>query len=101
MDLYGTDRDPRLWHDPDRFDPERFRREPADPAGLVSHGAGSAEGGHRCPGEAMTQVLIEGAAAFLAGGMTFTVPDQDLTVDRARIPARPRSGFVLRDVRAL
>lgn len=106
MDLYGTNRDPRLWRAPDRFDPDRFRGEPAcfrgepaDPPGLVSHGSGSAEGGHRCPGESISQVLVEGAAGFLAGGMHYRVPPQDLTIDHGYIPARPRSGFVMSGVR--
>jgi fatty-acid peroxygenase len=100
MDLYGTNHDPRLWRDPDRFDPERFRDTHPDPFTLVSHGGGSAENGHRCPGEGISQILIETLADQLANGMTYTVPPQDLTLDLAYIPARPRSGFVLRAVQA-
>ena len=100
MDLYGTNHDPRVWRDPDRFDPERFRDTHPDPFTLVSHGGGSAENGHRCPGEGISQILIETLADQLANGMTYTVPPQDLTLDLAYIPARPRSGFVLRAVRA-
>ncbi len=35
----------------------------------------------------------------LANRISDTVPPQDLTLDLADIPARPRSGFVMRDVR--
>ncbi|MDF9861280.1 cytochrome P450 [Methylorubrum pseudosasae] len=36
MDLYGTNHDPRLWHAPDRFDPDRFADETIDAFNLIS-----------------------------------------------------------------
>ena len=99
MDLYGTNHDARLWPEPDRFDPERFRHGPPDPFTLLSHGGGAAASGHRCPGEGISQILIETLVDELANRMSYTVPPQDLTLDLAYIPARPRSGFVMRDVR--
>lgn len=97
MDLYGTNHDPRLWHEPERFDPCRFERDRIDAFNLISHGGGSAASGHRCPGEGITQFVVETLAGELAT-MSYTVPDQDLTLDLAYIPARPRSGFVMRGV---
>jgi fatty-acid peroxygenase len=99
MDLYGTNHDPSRWHAPERFDPDRFRTETIDPFGLISHGGGSATDGHRCPGEGITQTLLMTVAELLAGSMRYEVPQQDLRIDLTYIPARPRSGFVLRDVR--
>ncbi len=52
MDLYGTNHDARLWPEPDRFDPERFRGGQPDPFTLLSHGGGAAASGHRCPARA-------------------------------------------------
>lgn len=98
MDLYGTNRDPRLWPEPKRFDPERFRGAAPGAFALVSHGGGSAEDGHRCPGEGISQILLEVLAGELAR-LAYRVPDQDLALDLAHIPARPRSGFVIRAVR--
>jgi fatty-acid peroxygenase len=99
MDLYGTGRDPRLWHEPEQFDPGRFQRGRPDTFSLISHGGGSPASGHRCPGEGITQILVERLAAQLVNAMTYIVPPQDLTLDLAYVPARPRSGFVIQNVR--
>ena len=40
------------------------------------------------------------ATEFLAGGMAYDVPEQDLRIDRSRLPALPRSRFVIANVRA-
>ncbi|AWN37562.1 cytochrome P450 [Methylobacterium radiodurans] len=97
MDLYGTNRDPRLWPEPERFDPERFRDAQPGAFALVSHGGGSAAEGHRCPGEGISQILLEVLSGELAC-LAYRVPEQNLSLDLAHIPARPESGFVIRDV---
>ncbi|GEP09536.1 cytochrome P450 [Methylobacterium gnaphalii] len=101
MDLYGTNHDPRLWHAPERFDPDRYRLrgEAIEAFNLISHGGGSAPDGHRCPGEGITQTLLVTAARLLTASMRYDVPQQDLTIDLSNIPARPRSGFVVSNVR--
>jgi len=98
MDLYGTNHDPDRWQAPERFDPDRFCTEAIDAFDLISHGGGSAADGHRCPGEGITQTLLITAADLLAHSMRYEVPPQDLRIDLAYIPARPRSGCVLRNV---
>jgi fatty-acid peroxygenase len=98
LDLYGTDRDPRSWHDPHVFRPERYRTERPDAFNFVPQGAGDAVTTHRCPGEEIANRLIE-TAVHLLSTMKYEVPDQDLSVDLARIPALPRSGFVMTRIR--
>lgn len=99
MDLYGTNHHPRAWDDPDLFDPNRFVGETIDAFNLLSHGGGLARDGHRCPGEAITQIVVRTLSRELAA-TRYTVPPQDLTLDLAYVPARPRSGFLMRGVRA-
>jgi fatty-acid peroxygenase len=84
---------------PERFDPDRFCTEAIDAFDLISHGGGSAADGHRCPGKGITQTLLITAADLLVRSMHYEVPPKDLRIDLAYIPARPRSGCVLRNVR--
>jgi fatty-acid peroxygenase len=101
LDVYGTNHDPRIWHDPDAFRPERFERWNGDPFSLIPQGGGDVAAGHRCPGEWITMHQLALALHFLTRCMTYDVArGQDLSVDRSRMPAQPRSGFVIENVRA-
>ena len=42
--------------------------------------------------------LMKVAAKLLGVGMTYDVPEQDLSIDWTRLPALPRSRFFLRNV---
>ena len=98
LDLFGTNRDGRVWSDPDIFDPDRFRETPITPFNLIPQGGGEHEQHHRCAGEWVTLELMRRAARFLSR-LEYDVPEQDLRVDEGRLPARPRSGFVMERVR--
>jgi fatty-acid peroxygenase len=99
FDLYGTNHDERIWKDPETFRPERFLEQAPGPFELVPQGAGSPLG-HRCPGELIAIELTKLGLDFLARRMEYEVPPQDLRLDRRRLPALPRSRFVIRAVRA-
>lgn len=100
LDLYGIDHDPRIWESPDAFRPDRFGEWKENPWDLVPQGGGDHERGHRCAGEWVTIALMKRSLRFLVDEMEYRVPEQDLRIDFGRIPALPRSRFVLADVRA-
>lgn len=99
LDLYGTNHDARTWDARDEFRPERFRQWDASPFNFIPQGGGDHVLNHRCAGEWITIALMKVALSYLAGRLTYDVPDQDLRIDYARLPALPRSRFVLRNVR--
>lgn len=93
LDLYGTDHDPALWPDPDRFDPQRFLADAVAGHRIVAQGAGDLAADHRCPGEPATVDLLVAALEELADGPAYSVPDQDLRISLRRMPARPEDGM--------
>ncbi|KAB1916417.1 cytochrome P450 [Micromonospora sp. AMSO31t] len=94
LDIYGQNHDARLWPEPYRFDPGRFVGRAPDPYELIPQGGADPATGHRCPGEDVTVALLAAFAGWLAR-LDYTVPEQDLTISLRRIPALPRSRFVL------
>jgi fatty-acid peroxygenase len=96
LDLYGTDHDPRHWGDPETFRPERFLGRPERPFDFIPQGGGDPFRHHRCAGEGPTLALMEVALDFLLHRVRYEVPKQDLTLDLARMPALPPSGFQLK-----
>lgn len=99
LDVYGTDRDPRLWENPDAFQPERFRRWNGSAFNFIPQGAGDHFTTHRCAGEWITIALLKQATMSLVNGMAYTVPEQDLDISLRIMPALPQSGFIMRDIR--
>jgi fatty-acid peroxygenase len=102
LDVYGTLRDPRIWEVPEEFWPERFASWRGGAFELIPQGGGDRATGHRCPGEWITMHELVLALHFLTRCVTYeVVSSQDLSFDLGRVPTRPRSGFVIGNVRAL
>lgn len=101
LDLYGTNHDERSWSDPGTFDPDRFREPAPDPFAFIPQGGGNQTNGHRCPGEIMAIELMKLAADVFTQRIRFETPEQDLRIPWARMPAVPRSGFVVQGVQVL
>ncbi|RYD36632.1 MAG: cytochrome P450 [Verrucomicrobiaceae bacterium] len=101
LDLYGTNRDPREWQEPERFAPRRFRNWSGNPFSFIPQGGGGHHSGHRCAGERITIELLKAALRLLVCGMEYEVPPQNLHFPLSRMPTLPKSGFVMRKVRAV
>lgn len=99
LDLYATNHDPRAWERPEEFRPQRFHGWRGSPFAFIPQGGGDHHTNHRCAGEWVTIAVLEVIVGALAREMTYRVPPQDLRVSLRRIPAIPRSGFVIEDVR--
>jgi fatty-acid peroxygenase len=99
LDLYGTNRDPDVWEAADVFRPERFANWREDAFTLVPQGGGDHLLDHRCPGEWIAIAAIEHVARELTGSLDYEVPPQNLDIRRDRVPARPASGMILRNLR--
>lgn len=95
LDLYGTNRDPALWDEPESFRPERFVAREPDPYAFIPQGGGDHFAHHRCAGEWLTVALMKRSLALLLAELRWDVPSQDLSVSLRRMPARPASGFIL------
>ncbi|MFK4837164.1 cytochrome P450 [Microbacterium sp. ZW T2_14] len=97
LDILGTDVDARSWQDPATFDPERFRGVEDYEAltAFIPHGGAEVATGHRCPGE---KIAITGLATAIAAlsDPRLTVLDSGLSVNRRRLPTKPRSGAHVR-----
>lgn len=101
LDLYGTNHDSRIWQEPQRFQPERFRYWDESPYSFIPQGGGGHMANHRCAGEWITIELMKTAMRLLTGEMSYQVPQQDLRIDLSRMPAIPNSRFRIGDVRRL
>ncbi len=92
----STHRDPRLYRDADRFDPDRFapqrEEDSAMPFSLVGFGGGP----RICIGYAFAQMEMKLLAAYLLRGYIWEIlPDQDLSY--AFFPtSRPNDGLKVR-----
>ncbi|MFL6550610.1 MAG: cytochrome P450 [Povalibacter sp.] len=99
LDLYGIDHDPRVWHDPESFSPERFASREITPFNFAPQGPGDHLLNHRCPGEWITMAIMQTMVEVLLRRISYSVPLQDASLDYARMPALPRSRFVISGVR--
>ncbi|GAB3480205.1 cytochrome P450 [Azotobacter salinestris] len=99
LDLYGTNHDARIWQAPEEFRPERFATWDHNPYNFIPRGGDDHERNHRCPGERIVIEVMKLGADVLARQLSYEVPAQDLEIDFTRLPALPRSRFVMTGVR--
>ncbi|AIF42228.1 cytochrome P450 [Virgibacillus sp. SK37] len=95
LDLYGTNHDHRLWDNPDRFDPERFKNWEGSPFDFIPQGGGDHYLGHRCAGEWVTVRVMKVVLDYFVNRMDYQVPTQDLSFSMVSMPSIPKSGIKL------
>ena len=98
LDLYGTNRDPALWDQPDQFRPERFQHWQENAFDFIPQGGGDHRTNHRCAGEWLTMRLMKRSLNFLVHRLDYQVPEQDLSFSLARFPTLPKSRFRITQV---
>lgn len=98
LDLYGTNHDSREWKQAEKFCPERFKDQSPNLVNLTPQGAGDHFKNHRCPGEGIAISLMKEVLEFLLHKINYKVPDQSLELDYSRLPAIPKSRFVINEV---
>lgn len=95
-------RDPDVWRDPERFDPDRFgpgrAEQNAHPLAFIPQGAGPATG-HQCLGLEYSTVLTVTFLALLVRDYDWDLPTQDLSYRWNTIPPEPRDGLRVRVTR--
>lgn len=89
LDVYGTNHDSRNWEAPDIFHPERFLRRNAGAYALVAQGGGDASVHHRCPGEALTQALLQDLLRFCCRELHYELEPSLPVLEWSRLPPLP------------
>jgi fatty-acid peroxygenase len=99
LDIYGTNHDARLWPNPNKFRPERFKEWEGSLFDFIPQGGGDPAKGHRCPGEGITVEVMKASLDFLVNQVEFEVPDQDLSFSLVKMPTLPKDGFVMSGIK--
>lgn len=99
LDIYGTNHDPKIWHKPDLFQPERFKEWNESPFSFIPQGGGEHISGHRCAGEWITILVMNICLDYLVNQLRFSVPEQDLSFDMAKFPTIPKSRVILSNIK--
>ena len=99
LDLYGTNHDPKIWDNPDRFKPDRFANWQESPFGFIPQGGGDYFEGHRCAGEWVTIEVMKASLNFLVNQITYEFPNQDLSYNMVNIPSIPHSKIIIENVK--
>jgi cytochrome P450 len=94
--LWLNNRDPSIYTDPERFDPDRFGLQRAEhrkhPMGFIPQGA-EPPTGHRCLGLDYSTYLVLAFLTLLGRGYTWDLPPQNLAYDWRKRPPEPRDGL--------
>jgi len=99
LDVYGINHDSKIWNNPNKFWPERFKNRKDNLFDFIPQGGGDPAKGHRCPGEGITIEIMKASLDFLVNKIDYDVPNQDLSYSLSKIPTFPESGFVMSNIK--
>lgn len=99
LDLYGTNHDPKVWENPDVFNPDRFDKWEGNPFSFIPQGGGDYFLGHRCAGEWVTIEAMKASLDYLVNRIEYEVPDQDLSFSMVNMPSIPHSKVIIKKVK--
>ena len=98
LDVYGTNHDPKLWKNPDLFQPVRFKNWKGNPFSFIPQGGGDHYLGHRCAGEWITVDVMKISLDFFVNRISYELPKQDLSYSYVNMPSIPKSKMILQNV---
>lgn len=98
LDLYGTNHDPELWYQHNQFIPERFKTWNNSPYSFIPQGGGNPYQHHRCPGEKIAIELMKMATKFLSRKITYSLPEQNLSLLENKLPGLPASKMIIQRI---
>lgn len=99
LDVYGTNHDPKIWDNPELFNPSRFENWQESPFSFIPQGGGDYWLGHRCAGEWVTIEIMKVSLDYLVNRMTYNVPKQDLSYSMVSMPSIPNSKMIINNVK--
>ena len=99
LDVYGINHDSKIWSNPDKFWPDRFKEQEDNQFDFIPQGGGDPSKGHRCPGEGITIEIMKASLDFLVNKIEYDVPNQDLSYSLAKMPTLPESRFIISNIR--
>lgn len=99
LDVYGINHDAKIWKNPDKFWPARFKEGQDNLFDFIPQGGDDPSKGHRCPGEGITIEIMKASLDFLVNKIEYDVPNQDLRYSMAKMPTLPESRFIISNIR--
>ncbi|WP_129710660.1 cytochrome P450 [Priestia megaterium] len=99
LDLYGTNHDPKIWDNPDVFNPDRFTGWEGSPFSFIPQGGGDYFMGHRCAGEWVTLEVMKVSLDYLVHRIEYEIPDQDLSFSMVDMPSIPHSKIMIKSIK--